>query len=163
MVCEIFCWKMMKFVLIRTHPNLSAAHRERAHESSSSVSWTTHRQGCSTRLVPFLPFQKMHLTTMWKSQKAILAWPSLVEQQLWGPSSSQASYGEQLANKFNCMIAFWPCTFTCHSSWLRLHAHHNCRELLYPTWTVLKWLYIMHATWLDPRWLIALFLLQYYY
>ena len=35
-------------------PNLSAAHRERAHESSSSVSWTTHRQGCSTRSVPSL-------------------------------------------------------------------------------------------------------------
>ena len=53
MVCQIFCWKM-KFVLIRTRPNLSAAYRKRAHESSSSVSWTTHRQGCSTRSVPFL-------------------------------------------------------------------------------------------------------------
>lgn len=37
-------------------PDLSAAHGERAYESASPVSWTTHRQGCSTRSVPFLLF-----------------------------------------------------------------------------------------------------------
>ena len=49
---------MMNFVFIRSRLNLSAAHRERAHESSSSVSWTTHRQGCSTRSVLILLFLK---------------------------------------------------------------------------------------------------------
>ena len=43
-------------MLIRTHPNLSVAHRERAHELASPVSWTAHRQGCSTRLVSFSIF-----------------------------------------------------------------------------------------------------------
>ena len=50
-----------EIMLIRTRPNLSAAHRERAHKSSSSVSWTTHRQGCSTRSVPFILFLKCTL------------------------------------------------------------------------------------------------------
>jgi hypothetical protein len=88
----------------RTRLNLSPAYRERTHESSSSVSWTTHRQGCSARSVPFLLFLKCTLHPC--EQKATLAWPSLVEQQLSGPSSSQASYGEQLADKFNCTITF---------------------------------------------------------
>lgn len=35
-------------------PNSSAAHGERAHKSASPISWTAHRQGCSTRSVPFL-------------------------------------------------------------------------------------------------------------
>ena len=35
-------------------PNLSSTHGERTHKSASPVSWTAHRQGCSTRSVPLL-------------------------------------------------------------------------------------------------------------
>ena len=60
MVCQILLEDEIR--AYSDPPNLSAAHRKRAHESSSSISWTTHRQGCRTRSVSFFFFPYMHFT-----------------------------------------------------------------------------------------------------
>ena len=112
-------------MLIRTRPNLSAAHRERAHESPSSVSWTTHRQGCSSRSVPFLLFLECTLHPYDKHRRLHWHGPRWWSSSCRNPphrrphtaSSSQIN----LNNYFLTLYLHMP---------LLLHAHHDCRELL---------------------------------
>ena len=141
MVCQIFCWKI---VLIRTRPNLSAAHRERAHESSSSISWTTYRQGCSTRSVPFLVFLECilhpydnHRRLHWHGPRR---WSSSCrDPHHRKPHTASSSQINLIARSLSDLVPSHAPPLDC--GYMRIMAVGNpC------TWTALKCLYIIHAT-----------------